>query len=172
MKTALTRAEKAAIDTIMATRPNAVAISAFSINLCGKHVQRFRDREWMDDEGVNMYFGLLGERNARHASAAVAVGGASAIATAPSAAPRCHFFQTFFFGQLAGTKHGYCFENVKRWTRRLESSIFSSFDLVLVPLHVEASHWVLAVINMESRLIQYWDSLGGDDSTAASLGVQ
>lgn len=184
MKTALSRKESSIVAAIIATRRNAIVVEAFSIPLRGEHVQCFRDRAWLNDEVVNMFFELLRERGERYAAPAVAAtttGSATGSRAASTAAekgavtsksahvvPRCLFFSSFFFRQLACTVHGYTYTNVKRWTRRLKSPIFSAFDLVFIPLHVDSNHWVLVVIDMRSRLIQYWDSLpdGGDNHAA------
>lgn len=180
MKTALSRDESATVTATLAMGRTAVVVNAFSVQLRGEHVQCFRDRAWMNDESINMFFELLRERGERYAAARLASAAAGAAGgCAPTAAaiksvvtsatviePRCIFFSSFFFFKLAGTLRGYQYTNVKLWTRRLKPSIFTAFDLVLIPLHVDSNHWVLAVIDMRSRLIQYWDSLSdahGDD---------
>ena len=180
MKTALSRDESAIVTSTLAMGRTAIIVDAFSVQLRGEHVQCFRDRAWMNDESINMFFELLRERGERYVAARLVSAASSAAGgRAPTAAatkgvvisasvivPRCIFFSSFFFVKLAGTLHGYQYTNVKLWTRRLKPSIFSAFDLVLIPLHVDSNHWVLAVIDMRSRLIQYWDSLSaahGDD---------
>ena len=53
---------------------------------------------------------------------------------------------------------GYCFTNVRRWTRKFD---LLAFDKVLVPIHLGV-HWVLAVINLRDKRFEYYDSMLGD----------
>ena len=179
MKTALSLAESATVTAILATRRTAVVVDAFNVKLRGEHVQCFRDRAWMNDEAINMFFEFVRERGERYAAAdgcAPPAAATTGVVVSASTVPRCFFFSSFFFHKLAGTADGYMYANVKRWTRRIKSSIFSAFDLVLIPLHVDSNHWVLAVIDMRLRLIQYWDSLReancGGANTAAHDRLQ
>ena len=50
------------------------------------------------------------------------------------------------------------YSGVWRWTRKVD---LFSFSLVLVPVHLPggAGHWCLAVIDMEAKTIQYYDSI-------------
>jgi Ulp1 family protease len=87
---------------------------------------------------------------------------------------RCHFFSTFFYPKLAKTADGpYVYNNVQRWTRRLELSIFA-FDLVLLPIHVHDSHWCLVNIDMRTKTLRYWDSLraGTDEGCLQVCGAR
>jgi Ulp1 family protease len=58
----------------------------------------------------------------------------------------------------------YDYEAVRRWTKKI--AIFEK-RLVLVPVNHE-SHWLLAVIWMQKRKIEIWDSVG--DSHLRSIG--
>jgi len=150
----LTPAEQSVVAEAFATGENVVIVDAFSIPLQGVHVQCLRDKCWLNDEIVNFHVQLLRARAERRHARATVAGSWSIEAT-----PRCHFFSTFFYLKLAKTADGpYVYNNVQRWTRRLELSIFAC-DLVLLPIHVHDSHWCLVNIDMRTKTLRYWDSL-------------
>ena len=69
-----------------------------------------------------------------------------------------HGFPSFFYTQLE--KKGY--SGVKRWAKRAKIEIAKQ-DLILVPVNLFDTHWVLAVINVKSSRLEYYDSLGGGE---------
>ena len=141
-------------------RHNAHFTEAFGIKLRGRHVRRLRDGEWICDEIIDFYFGLLSVRSERGMAA-----GAAAL-------PRLHVFSTQFYTLLAQTGGGaYDYERVRRWTRRLAVSILS-FDLVLVPIHIDLVHWALAVMDCRAKCISFWDSLRGHDANCLQVHVR
>jgi len=52
---------------------------------------------------------------------------------------------------------------VERWTRRSRINV-TRLDLVIVPVHAWASHWVLSGVDIAYRLFFYLDSLRGRDT--------
>lgn len=65
-------------------------------------------------------------------------------------------FNTFFF--LALSTQGY--NRVDRWTKHVD--IFSK-KKIIIPIHIiEEKHWVLVCVNFEKKIIEFYDSLGGD----------
>ena len=87
---------------------------------------------WLNDEVINIYMKLLGARNDREGSTL----------------PDCHFHNTMFYAKLAESDKGYCYANVRRWTKRVD--LFSK-EMVIVPTHVDGIHWTLSVINFKLR---------------------
>ncbi|KAI9251387.1 hypothetical protein BDA99DRAFT_521709 [Phascolomyces articulosus] len=55
---------------------------------------------------------------------------------------RVHVFNTFFFARLKQSTKGDPYENVKKWTSKI--NLFEK-DFVFIPIH-EASHWYLLVV--------------------------
>ena len=41
----------------------------------------------------------------------------------------------------------YDYSRVKRWTRKNDVTLPGLYDLVIIPINIETSHWFLAVIN-------------------------
>ena len=98
---------------------------------------------WLNDEVINFYFKLLLARE-----------GGSKDADMPT----CHFMQTCFYPKLAEQSKGYCYTDIKRWTK--QTDIFTK-DLVIVPIHCHGNHWTLAVVNVKKRRFEYYDSRYG-----------
>ena len=153
----LVQNQDAIVAHLQALRHNARFRESFGITLSGRHVRRLRDGEWICDDIINFYFGLLCERSKRGAMA-----GAVAL-------PRLHAFSTHFYTLLSQSGQGaYDYERVRRWTRRLASPVLS-FDLVLVPIHIDLVHWALAVVDCRAKCILFWDSLHGHDANCLQV---
>jgi sentrin-specific protease 1 len=77
--------------------------------------------EWLNDEAINYYLGLLQERE---------------LAKTRAKAPRLHFHSTFFYNKLFADKRRYEYSNTNRWTpfRKLNYCILDC-DLIVVPVH-------------------------------------
>ena len=60
---------------------------------------------------------------------------------------------------------GWDYESVKRWTRKFD--IFS-YDLLLVPMHLNGNHWIFSVADLRARGLEHNDSLG---VTAPNLSI-
>jgi Ulp1 family protease len=71
---------------------------------------------------------------------------------------RSHFFNSFFLTKLLDDSHSYCYANVKRWTKKFD--LFAC-DKVFCPVNISNTHWCLAVIHVQDKRIQYYDSMGG-----------
>jgi len=134
-------------------------VYAFNMRLLRKDLQTLRQGEELNDEVINFWFELLRERSLHLCNGS----GAGA-----SAGPRRRdlFVNTYFMPKLMGGPGGYNYANVRRWMRpKLLSkkygavdSIFD-FERVIIPVHVRNSHWCLAVVYINNRRIQYFDSL-------------
>ncbi|VDD90513.1 unnamed protein product [Enterobius vermicularis] len=116
----------------------------FGEGITRKDLLTLRGLEWLNDEVINTYLGLVCER-----------------ARQDTTLPKVYAFTTFFYTNLA--QHGY--NKVKRWTKKVD--IFS-YDILLVPVHLGA-HWCLAVIDLKLKFIHYYDSLGGSNDHCLDL---
>ena len=104
---------------------------------------------WLNDEVINLSMALLQARDA------AARGGA---------APRTHFFPTFFCNKLY-KDGGYDYAAVRRWTlpKRLKaagqpSQSVLDCDRIVVPVH-QGIHWTCAVVDLEKKELRYYDAL-------------
>ena len=71
------------------------------------------------DRVINLFMKLLGAREA----------------SKPSELPKCHFMQTNFYTKLAEGRSGYCYKDVRRWTKKVRSN-FHPGRLTQCPLHM------------------------------------
>eukprot|EP00887_Chlorella_sp_A99_P004848 scaffold4.g4848.t1 len=108
-------------------------------------------------EVINLYMGLLVERDARRREEGA--GG-----------PRCHFFSSFFCNALYKDAKVYDYSRVRRWTlpKRLAAAGQASesvldCDLIVLPVNQGNSHWTCAVVDLAQRRLVYYDSLLGED---------
>ncbi|KAI3920344.1 hypothetical protein MKX01_000683 [Papaver californicum] len=118
-----------------------------NIEITGQILQCLKPGVWLNDEVINVYFGLLKEREQRE----------------PKKFLKCHFFNTFFYTKLISARDGYDFKSVRRWTtqRKIGYRLLEC-DKIFVPIHRQM-HWCLAVINKKDRKFQYLDTLQGMD---------
>eukprot|EP01083_Nonionella_stella_P090835 253826_1 len=167
----LTAAEMEEVRTIMRGDPSIMKgtarnpfISEISgIEMTAKWIRCLHPGTWLNDEVINFFMVLLQERSiARNKDKSLP----------PERRCLAKFFNTFFFTKLSGDVNGvYNYKKVRRWTSKLKlkplgvNDIFE-LDRVFVPIHVNISHWVLACLNMKTKTIEYYDSMGGSNSGA------
>ena len=136
-----------------------VLCTRFNIEMERKHFRRLSSSEWLNDDVINYYIGLLQERS--DAEAAAASGGATQR--------RVWFANTFFLTKLR--ENGYCYDNVQRWTRkgsftreRTPTKVLD-MDLIIIPRHF-GLHWTCVVVDVPARTVTHYDSKGRAGGTA------
>ena len=70
------------------------------------------------------------------------------------------FHSTFFYSQTLCKHNKYSYETVSRWSSKGKYQI-GDLDKLFIPIHVRCSHWVLAVVNFEGKLFEFYDSSRG-----------
>ena len=82
-----------------------------------------------------------------------------------------HFYNSFFVQRMFDEHNKdknlrgiYNYEQVKRWSKKVPTprDIFA-LKYIFCPINIGNSHWTLAVIFMETKKIQYFDSCHGTD---------
>lgn len=106
---------------------------------------------WLNDELLNATVLLLQAR-----------ANASGLAEGRGACPRVHVWNSFFYTTLAKPDN-LGIANVERWLKKLKYSLLDC-ELVIVPVNVDGKHWVHAVIDVNSRNIEYRDSMDLTDA--------
>lgn len=109
----------------------------FSISITRHDVQtlNWNPLTWLNDEVINFYMEMLGERSKLNDSL-----------------PKVYGMNTFFLKRLLET--GY--SGVRRWTRKVD--IFS-YDILVIPVH-KGIHWCMSIIHLKNKTIKYYDSMG------------
>ncbi|KAK3264149.1 hypothetical protein CYMTET_27096 [Cymbomonas tetramitiformis] len=118
-----------------------------NIDIEAEDMLRMRDGEWLNDQVINFYLGLLQQRELRK----------------NPVNPRFHFFSTFFYNKLSSKQYNY--QAVRKWTlpKKIGYNILNCEKLI-VPVHQEKKkHWVMGVINIRQQRIEFYDSLSGVD---------
>lgn len=123
------------IDRALGAHPDTVLANAFNLTIKGRDMRTLKPLAWLNDEVINFYMNLLIERGKLKDY------------------PSVHAFNTFFFPKLSNS--GY--DSLKRWTKKVD--IFSH-DYILVPIH-RGMHWCMAIIDMNEKVIRYYDSMDG-----------
>lgn len=124
------------------------------VSLTGNDLARLRPGSWLNDELINLYMRLLQDRDTR-----VHTNGKTDY-------PKCHFFNSFFLSKLYKDTGSYDYNSVRRWTApaRLKAGGQSrtsilDCDRIIVPVNQSNMHWVCAVIDLENKRLEYYDSL-------------
>eukprot|EP00270_Netrium_digitus_P008471 TRINITY_DN2535_c0_g1_i1.p1 TRINITY_DN2535_c0_g1~~TRINITY_DN2535_c0_g1_i1.p1 ORF type:complete len:227 (+),score=62.57 TRINITY_DN2535_c0_g1_i1:210-890(+) len=120
-------------------------------DLTRSQLQCLQPNDWLNNEVINVYLALLKEREQRNSGRF----------------PTCHFFNSFFFTRLVSK--GYDYKSVRRWTTQKKLGYqLKDCNKVIVPVHKHI-HWALAVIDLKSHRLSYYDSLGAVDEDTLNI---
>jgi sentrin-specific protease 1 len=140
--------ERAAVEKLLTGSPNdhkTVVVDKFNIDITVGKLVCLRRNTWLNDEVVNFYMAMLQERDARLWSAGDG-------ARLPS-----HYFNSFFMTKLLENGQ-YNYGQVKRWSKKFD--VFA-LDRVFIPINLNNTHWVMAVVYVQKKEIHYYDSMSG-----------
>ncbi|KAL7524200.1 hypothetical protein ACHAXR_002362 [Thalassiosira sp. AJA248-18] len=83
---------------------------------------------------------------------------------------RSHFFSSFFiqnmFDEMNNNSHlrgKYNYDNVRGWGKKVPGGDVFNLKYIVCPVNIGNMHWCCAVIFMEEKRIQYYDSMRGTD---------
>jgi sentrin-specific protease 1 len=118
-------------------------------------MQRLQPGEWLNDEVIHYFMVMLAKRD-------------EALCKKNPLRRRSHFFKSFFITKLLNEGHAdpsidgtYDYRNVKRWSKKVPGKDIFGLDKVVVPINQGGVHWVCAVIYIQEKRIEMYDSLGG-----------
>ncbi|KAK7010031.1 sentrin-specific protease 1-like isoform X1 [Biomphalaria glabrata] len=114
--------------------PNEVLSEAFRLQITRRDLATLKGLNWLNDEVINFYMNMLMERGEKSNN-------------------KVYAFNTFFYPKIMSGGHS----AVKRWTKNVD--IFSK-KYIIIPVHL-SMHWCLCIVNMEKKVITYFDSMGG-----------
>ena len=57
----------------------------------------------------------------------------------------------------------YNYKNVKGWSKKVPGKDVFNLKYIFFPINLNNKHWTVAVIFMEAKRIQYYDSMGHTD---------
>ncbi|KAL3799204.1 LOW QUALITY PROTEIN: hypothetical protein ACHAW5_007243 [Stephanodiscus triporus] len=121
-------------------------------------MQTLRPGQWLNDEVINYFLkNCLARRDEK-------------MCARDAGRRRSHFFNSFFVQTMFDEKNNdpklrgrYNYKNVKRWSKKVPGKDIFNLKYILCPINLDNTHWTSAVIFMEDKRIQYYDSMGGTD---------
>lgn len=133
--------------------------------LMGVDFLTLRGEQWLNDEVMNSFVALINHRDelARRLTAtwdSETRQGSSTFST--SARRHTFMFNTFFFSRLLERGEHYDYEGVQNWGRKCGLDL-RTVDMIVVPMHVDADHWVLAAIDVQKKSMLLYDPLFSSD---------
>jgi sentrin-specific protease 1 len=117
----------------------------FNMEITGRKLRCLKPSTWLNDEVINFYMKMLQERD-------------DTLCEQNENRRHSHFFNSFFAERLLVTDRCYNYENVKRWSKKLD--IFE-MDKNFFPINIGNMHWTLAVVYPQKKRIEYFDSMRG-----------
>ncbi len=123
-------------------------------------MQTLRPGQWLNDEVINYFLkNCLARRD-------------EMLCAKEPGRRRSHFFNSFFVQTMFDEKNNdpklrgkYNYKNVRRWAKKVPGKDIFNLKYILCPINLDNMHWTSAVIFMEEKKIQYYDSMGGTDRT-------
>jgi hypothetical protein len=121
-------------------------------------MQTLRPGQWLNDEVINYFLkNCLAKRD-------------EMLCAKEPGRRRSHFFNSFFVQTMFDEKNNdpnlrgrYNYKNVRRWSKKVPGKDIFNLKYILCPINLDNTHWTSAVIFMEAKRIQYYDSMGGTD---------
>lgn len=93
-------------------------------------------------------FSATGDVETRHGS----------IGSSTSARHHTFMFNTFIVSRLLKRGEHYDYKGVQNWGKKCGHDL-RTVDMIVIPMHVDADHWVLAAINMHKKSILLYEPL-------------
>ena len=115
-----------------------------------RSMQQLRPGEWLNDEVIHFFLNMLACRDKQ-------------LCEKDGNRKRCHFFKSFFLTKLfdEGATNQYRYSNVKRWSKKVPGKDIFALDKIFFPMNLSNMHWACAVIYMQEKRIQVYDSMLG-----------
>jgi len=107
--------------------------------------------QWLNDEVIHYFYLMLANRDEQ-------------LSKVDPSRKRSHFYKSFFLTKLfdEGASNKYKYSNVKRWSKRVPGKDIFALDKIFFPCNLSNVHWACAVIFVQEKRIQFYDSMTGD----------
>jgi sentrin-specific protease 1 len=129
-----------------------------AIKITHRLLQCLQPGQWLNDEVINVWLAYVADRNQQLNDATAGCMPSIYILSTQAYTRMC---EIVIKGKIEGV---FDYAGVRRWTRNVD--LFGK-DMIFIPLHQGHSHWALAVVNMHTKKIQYFDSDGGHGKAKA-----
>ena len=118
-------------------------------------MHRLQPGQWLNDEVIHYFLIMLSKRDEE-------------LSRQDPLRGRSHFFKSFFITKLLNEGHAnpdiegtYDYKNVKRWSKKVPGKDIFKLNKIIFPINQGTAHWICAVVFMQEKRIQMFDSLGG-----------
>lgn len=128
---------------------NKIFVSINNIDIKAEDLFRISPKQWLNDELINCYMSIINDESKKP----------------ENGYPKVHCFNTFFYVMLLNNGRGYSYQRVAKWTRTFD--IFA-LDFLIMPIHMNNNHWCLAAINFKEKRVEYYDSMGGKNTSCVN----
>ena len=123
-----------------------------------RSMQTLRPGIWLNDEVINYFLkNCLKNRDIKKCAK-------------EQGRRRSHFFNSFVVQTMFDEENRsrklrgrYNYKNVKKWSNKVPGKDIFNLKYIFCPINLDNMHWTVAVIFMEDKRIQYYDSLGATD---------
>lgn len=125
---------------------------------------RLRPGVWLNDEIVNAYLELVAKR--MDEVRGEGKNGFKENGRKGAKLPKLKMMNSFFYSRLVSYNRAqqcsvYDYTRVRRWTRRFDAF---SYDMLIIPINQQNTHWTLGVVNFRDKCVMHLDSLGSGGS--------
>jgi hypothetical protein len=139
--------------------PSEILASQEGDSVQRRSMQTLRQGIWLNDEVINYFLkNCLNSHDIK------------ICAKEPGRRRRSHFFNSFFVQTMFDEKNinkklsgKYNYEKVKGWSKNVPGKDIFNLKYIFFPINLNNRHWTVAVIFMEAKRIQYYDSMGKTD---------
>jgi len=130
--------------------PNQILASSDTDTVQRASLHKLQPGQWLNDEIIHYFYLMLANRD-------------EYLCNNQPGKKRSHFFKSFFLTKLfdEGATDQYKYTNVKRWSKRVPGKDIFNLSKIFFPCNIGNTHWACAVIFMEDKIIQFYDSMGG-----------
>jgi sentrin-specific protease 1 len=119
-----------------------------------KSIRTLQPGQWLNDEVIHYFLLMLAKRDEE-------------MCKNDPSRKISHFFKSFFITKLLNEGNPSCdgvyeYKNVKRWSKRIPGKDIFNLDKIIFPINVAGQHWICAVIFVQEKRIQIYDSFGSE----------
>jgi len=156
----VTRAQRKFVDELT-KRPLGKAVrppNKARILILGAHYKRLRGEEWLTDELMNSFVELI-----NHRSRAATLGPGGPLPAGGSVPLRAVMLNTYFHSRLSARMGVVDYDGVRRWGVKMGLNL-NAVDVILVPILISRSHWLLVAVDIVGHAFHFYDSLSSEDN--------
>lgn len=128
------------------------------VRLAGADFLRLGGVSWLSGEVMNSFIALINDRDERARLSNNTVNSRPNTSKVLSSLPRTRMLSTYFFSRLSPRRGHYCYDHVRKWGVKAGLDL-EAVDNIIIPVHLDNSHWLLVVVDVAQRTLRFYDSL-------------